>query len=535
MDDTLPKTVNKGEDADTLAVGPGDSKLRLEAARPEMSLLHFSFFGIGLFVGLLLSLLDTTIVATSLFEIGTDLEGLGHANWVALAYTLTYLSFAVFIARISDIIGRRNTFTASYLVFIAASIACGCVHDVYQLIACRAIQGLGGSGLYSLTMIILPEVSPPKMRRYIGGMIGFVVALSTILGPILGGVLTHYCTWRWIFWINGPVGTVSMLLFYVLWPRTHGNRGRRSWKNLDYIGSILLIVGSVLVVFPFQNAGDTLNRWSNVIFVAPLIIGVASWLGLFLWSIFVERRREDIDAALPMRLMRDRVYTGAVLNTMCLGFPNMLLIYAFPLRVQVINEKDALIAGVMLLSMLGPSALCSLIIGVLNSKKDRTFGTLLVGGCSMVLGCGLLSTLSSAYEVEGKILGFLVFVGVGFGLSVSTATMVAAKHSSPKDHASAQGIIAQVRVLGGSIGIAASTDILRVTLQKQLGIVETEYFAMVRGPMAVLTEKEVMAIRQAYSDAFNESMRVCSCIAGVAVLSVFAMSRSSQKQTNVDV
>lgn len=236
---------------------------------------------------------------------------------------------------------------------------------------------------------------------------------------------------------SGPLGTISMLLFYTLWPKTHAsvNPRRRSWKNLDYIGSILLIAGSVLVVFPFQNAGDAPNQWESAIFIAPLIIGAASWLCLFIWSVFVDRNREDaVDAALPMRLMRDRVYVGAVLNTMLLGFPYLLLIYAFPRRLQIINGKGTLTAGAMLLSMLGPSALGSLVVGILNSKKNRTFETLLVGGCLTVLGCGLLSTLSSTYEVEWKALGFLVFVGLGFGLSVSTATMVATMHSSPRDH-----------------------------------------------------------------------------------------------------
>lgn len=236
---------------------------------------------------------------------------------------------------------------------------------------------------------------------------------------------------------SGPIGVVSVFLFYILWPKPQAlpNTGHRSWTNLDYIGSILLIAGSVLVVFPFQNAGSTPDQWSKTIFIAPLAIGAASWLGLFIWSLFVERSREDtIDAALPMRLMRNPVYVGAVLNTLCLGFPYLLIVYAFPLRLQVVNGKDAFMAGVMLLPMLGSSALGSLIAGMLNGKKDRIFEMLFVGGCLMVLGCALLSTISSTYEIEEKTLGFLVFVGLGFGLSVSTSTMVATTHSSPGDH-----------------------------------------------------------------------------------------------------
>ncbi|KAI1775675.1 major facilitator superfamily transporter [Hypoxylon cercidicola] len=484
------KTTNKNGDVHVLVLDSSASKLHLEADNLELSSLHFCLLSIGLLTGLFLSLLDTSIVATSLFKIGTELDALGSVNWIALAYSLAYLGFAVLLCQISDIIGRRKAFTASYVVFIVSSIACGFARNLNQLIAFRAMQGLGGSGLYSLTMIIIREVSPRKLGRYIGGIIGIVVTLSSVFGPVLGGALTHYASWRWVFWINGPVGVASVFLFYVLWPKHQAllSLGRRSWKTLDYIGSILLITGTVLVVFPFQNAGSKPNQWSKAIFIAPLAVGAASWLGLFIWSIFVERsRKETIYAALPMRLMRDRVYVGVVLNTMCLGFPCMLIIYAFPLRLQMVNGKDALTAGLMLLPVLGPSALGSLIAGMLNGK-NRIFEMLLIGSCLMVLGCGLLSTLSSTYEIEAKALWFLVFVGLGFGISLATATIAATTHSSLRDRAPAQGIMAQARVLGGSLGIATFSAILG------------------KGNAAP-TENQQTATRQTYSDAFNECMR----------------------------
>lgn len=152
--------------------------------------------------GLFLSLLDTTIVATALYTIGVDLNSLTSITWIALAYTLSYVGCAVIFARIGDVVGRRNTYMAAFIIFFAFSIGCGFAQSLNQLIACRALQGVGGSGLYSLTFVISPEISPYRMRKYIGILAGMVVAISGVLGPVLGGVITHYTTWRWIFWIK---------------------------------------------------------------------------------------------------------------------------------------------------------------------------------------------------------------------------------------------------------------------------------------------------------------------------------------------
>jgi MFS family permease len=157
---------------------------------------------LSLSFGLFLSLMDTTIVATALYTIGVDLKSLGSINWVALAYTLSYLGCAVIFARLADIYGRRNAYIAAFVIFFSFSIGCGFSTSLTTLIACRALQGVGGSGLYSLTFVILPEICPPKMFQAIGALAGAVVAMAGVLGPVLGGIITHYTTWKWIFWIK---------------------------------------------------------------------------------------------------------------------------------------------------------------------------------------------------------------------------------------------------------------------------------------------------------------------------------------------
>lgn len=146
--------------------------------------------------------MDTTIVATALYTIGVDLKSLSSINWIALAYTLSYLGCAVIFARLADIYGRRNAYIAAFVIFLGFSLGCGFSTSLTTLIACRALQGVGGSGLYSLTFVILPEISPPKMFQAMGALVGAVVAMAGVLGPVLGGVITHYTTWKWIFWIK---------------------------------------------------------------------------------------------------------------------------------------------------------------------------------------------------------------------------------------------------------------------------------------------------------------------------------------------
>ncbi|KAI0012220.1 major facilitator superfamily transporter [Xylariaceae sp. FL0662B] len=530
---STPESGAKDKETETTPNASSTPSIEHELDSPGLPTWRLSILYLGLSSGLFLSFLDTSIVTTSIYSIAREFGELGSINWVALAYTLAYLSCAVLLARVCDVIGRRNAFVISYIIFIAFSIGCGFAQNLRQLIACRALQGFGGSGLYSITMIVLPEISPPKMRKFIAGLIGIVITLSSVLGPILGGVLTLK-TWRWVFWINAPIGAVSMLLFYVTWPKPQylPSVKRRSWGELDYFGSLLLIAAAVLVVFPFQNAEGATDQWSQAIFIAPVIAGVVSWAGLLLWSIFIEQRwGDEIAAAIPMCLLRNRAYASAALHTMFIGFPYMVIVYTFPQRLQVVHDKDALISGIMLLPMLGSSAVGSIVSGKLNGEKDRTFETLLVATGFMVLGCGLLSTLSSSYDVEQKALGFLVFVGLGFGMAVSTTTMLAAFQSPIKDHAPAQGIIAQLRVLGGSIGIAASSAVLGVTIQAQLEPVQSEQPSSLEADATVSLESKLNTIRQAYSEAFNKDMRICTIISGIAILLTFGTF--SQKRLTV--
>ncbi|WQF83402.1 Putative sugar transporter, major facilitator superfamily, MFS transporter superfamily [Colletotrichum destructivum] len=551
----------------------GQTNEDVEASKTEIPSEHqyrdanlptwrFWVLSVGLCLGLFLSMLDASIVATSLYTIGAEFESVDLINWVALAYTLTYLSCAVLIARVSDVVGRRNAFLASFIIFFAFSLGCGFSQNLEQLVACRALQGLGGSGescislrshhhlnplpgLYSITMIIFPEVAPRHLLQYISSLVGMVIASAGVLGPVLGGILTHYASWRWIFWINGPIGFISLLVFYSTWPdaRHLPTLQRRKWKELDFVGSILLVAASVLVVFSFQNAGTDGNKWSQAIFVVPVTIGGICFILLLGWETLVFKIWNNrIMAAIPIRLLHNRVYVATIFNTMFLGFPYLLVIYAFPIHLQVVHGKSSLLAGILMLPMLGSVALGTTLGGIANKTKNRLFETTAVASCFMTLGCGLMTTLSSSVNLEPKALGFLTFIGFGFGLSATSSTVLGATESEISDHAPAQGIIAQVRILGGSLGIAASTAILGTFIRSDLaGVVSPEQLSSLHGAGMNLTEAQATSVRQAYTDSFRKDMHVGTILSGIAILFSLVVYRRNritfeeQRQMHINI
>jgi MFS family permease len=169
---------------------------------PNIPICRLVLLITSLCIGLFLSLLDTSIVATALYSISTSFSTPHATTWVALSYTLAYLSFAVPFANLSDVIGRRAAWLLAFTIFFTFSLACGFAKTLMQLVGLRAVQGIGGSGLYSLTMIIMPEIISEDKRKWIGAVVGLVVAVAGVMGPVVGGVITRFTSWRWVFWIK---------------------------------------------------------------------------------------------------------------------------------------------------------------------------------------------------------------------------------------------------------------------------------------------------------------------------------------------
>ncbi|KLU85967.1 hypothetical protein MAPG_04986 [Magnaporthiopsis poae ATCC 64411] len=516
---------------------------RADAALIDSDLppVRFWLLSVGISLGLLMAMLDTSIIATSLLTIGQEFKSLDRVNWVVLSYTLAYLGCAVLFARVADVAGRRDAFLAAFVVFLAFSIGCGCAQSLEQLLVCRALQGVGGSGLYSLSMIIWPELAPNHLKQYIAALAGLVVAVAGVLGPVLGGILTQYASWRWVFWINGPIGIVSLAVFYLSWPKEHHlpSIEKRSWKDVDYVGSVLLVVAAVLVTFAFQSVSRNPHGWQDAGFIAPVAVGGTCWVLLFAWEWLLESRDggDRIMAAFPLLLVRNHVYSATLLNTALMGFAFFVTLFAMPLRLQVVNGRESLMAGVLLLPMLAGVAIGSFAGGAISRDRNRICETLVAGSCLTVLGTALETTISDSQELDPRALGFLVFIGLGFGISASCSTMIGIVEAPVREHAPAQGITAQMRVFGGSLGIAASSVILAREVQRQLGgeLTAGQLAAVeTRGPAGIAAGgdtsgqdmQRIMAlVRRAYADAFRHDMVLAAAVGAFAVVAALCTYR----------
>jgi hypothetical protein len=239
-------------------------------------------------------------------------------------------------------------------------------------------------------------------------------------------------------WIcSAPVGIVSITMFLLAWPKADqmNHAEKKPLKQLDVIGSFLLIGASVLVVFAFQESGVHTNFWGTALFIVPLATGCLCWILLIGWEVVVPTfMQNSVTPLFPRSLFKRRVYVAGALTTLFTGFPYFVVIYNIPLYLQVVNGKSPLTAGLGLLPLLVSSAIGSTLGGAISSKKDLSFYSLTVASCLMTLGIGLMSTISSGSRVDPKLYGFEVFVGVGFGLSVSTSSILAAIQCELTDH-----------------------------------------------------------------------------------------------------
>ncbi|KAI1163554.1 major facilitator superfamily domain-containing protein [Nemania serpens] len=478
-----------------------------------------------LLLGLLFSSLDASIVSTSLVTISIDLRDFLNAPWVVLAYLLAYLGLAIGFAKFSDIYGRRDSICVAWVLFSGFSVGCALARTMPQLIVCRAFQGMGGSGLYSLAQIALFEVGPAHKPSLMGAMVGVTLAVSYVLGPILGGVISSTATWRWIFWINVPFGVVLVIGLYLAWPESLGRqpRGWDSIRRIDFLGNILIIAACTLLVFALQEAGAYSFPWNHPVIVLALVVSSLSWLGFAAWELCLSfKKHTKVEPILPLRLM-GRVYSACVICTFCTGFVYLSILVILPERFQIVNGDNALYSGIHLLPLLGATALGAFLAGAMSRRSNNTSWTLLAAHCFQLLGSGLMLMLHNI-TVEFKAqYGFQVLLGLGIGLSLGSATIMGSVQSAQADLAVAQGIIAQARVLGGSIGIALCSIIFNAKVAHDLSgeMDPDDLEALHHSPtIAPWLPPELQGkVKVAYADAFTNDIKLLMGIAAIGIIS----------------
>ncbi|MFD1930066.1 MULTISPECIES: DHA2 family efflux MFS transporter permease subunit [Nonomuraea] len=394
----------------------------------------------GLLIGMLLSVLDQTVVAIALPDIAADLGGLDAIGWVVTSYVLASTTTGALYGRMSDRFGRREVFVTAVAVFIAGSILCGMAWTMPQLVAARTLQGVGAGALFALPTIALSELYPRHLRGRVQGLTGGVFALASVGGPLAGGAITDTAGWRWIFYVNLPLGLLSIALvwFALRLPRS-GGHGR-----LDVAGSALL-AGSMVSLLLAAEGGGRAHAWTS---------GAVLWpAGAFalLSAAFVWWERRAADPVLPPRLFAGPALRVALPATALLGALLGGSIVYLPTYLQSAYGMSATQAGLAL----NPYVITFMVVSSLAGSRvaGRYKPFLIAGSAIVVAGFALLSRLGpgTPYALFAVALGVL---GAGFGLLMQNLVVVAQNAASAADLAAATSAAVSVRGLGMSLGVA---------------------------------------------------------------------------------
>ena len=428
---------------------------------PDPPLAHlpqrrvYVIFG-ALMLGMLLAALDQTIVSTALPTIVGDLGGAAHLSWVVIAYLLASTVSTPLWGKLGDLYGRKMFFQAAIVLFLIGSMLSGLSTSMGELIAFRAIQGLGGGGLIVGAQAIIGDVVSPRDRGRYVGLFGAVFGAATVLGPLLGGLFTQYLSWRWVFYINVPIGIVALFVTAAALPKAN----RVTEHVIDYLGAITLAIAATLLVL-FTSLGGTSLPWGS-----PWIIGFGIG-GLVVTGIFVLVERRAEEPVIPLRLFRNRVFSAASAIGFVVGFAMFGALTFLPQFFQIVKGVTPTMSGLRLLPLMGGLFAASIFSGQMISRGGRYKRYPVVGTALMTIGTYLMSTVTMHTQSLVIALYMLIF-GVGLGCVMQVLVLSVQNAVGYEDLGTATASANFFRSIGGSFGVAMFGAVFANVLPKRL-------------------------------------------------------------------
>ncbi|KAI1029052.1 hypothetical protein LB504_012983 [Fusarium proliferatum] len=499
--------------------------------------------------------------ATALVSIVDALHGFNMAGWIVTSYLVTYTGFLVIYSKLSDIFGCKLMLLLAITIFTVFSMACGAsdsmvpllvrvlIVHLYSRIVFRAFQGMGGSGIYSLSTIMVPLMVPPeKYATYISIMSSTFI-LSSVLGPILGGAITDHTTWRWVFYFNGPGGALAAVLLAFSVPFNfpygesdrffHSLASKQMWKRVDFVGMTVSLAASILIIFALEQGGVA-YPWGSGAIVSTFVLSGVLWIAFVAWERLLSKRDGVREPMFPWSLVHNRFVMGLLLNGFFTGFPFMAALINIPQRFQTVNMTSAINAGIRTLPLLLLSPLATAINGILVSKlRVPPLYTLFLGGSLQTIGVGLYSSLKSSTSIASAQYGYEAIMGLGFGFNLSTILMMVPLVVTEKDlvnitSAVTMGSVTQIRVLGGTIGLAVCSALLINHIKREaVKFLTAEQVAQILlsseniGMLSIETQSRTRVL---YADAYSEQMRVMLYFSIASILSlVLLVERQPRK------
>ncbi len=396
----------------------------------------------GLLLALILAMLDQTIVSTALPRIVGDLGGVTHLSWVVTAYVLASTVTTPLYGKLGDLYGRKRWLIAAILVFLAGSALSGMAHSMDQLIAFRAVQGLGAGGLMVGVMATIGDlVSPRERGRYMGYMMAAMM-VAMVAGPLVGGYITDSLSWRWIFYINMPVGGAALLY---LTATLHLPYNKIQHK-IDYLGTVVLAVAVTSLVL-LTTWGGTQYAWGS----APIIgLGVLAVVAVVAFLLVQARAAEPV---MPLHVFRNRNFSLASGMSFLTGMAMLGSLTFLPLYQQTVQHLSAVGSGLMLIPMMLGSTVTALAGGQIMARTGRYKALPVIGSAVMAVGMYLLTGLGvSTSRVSSGL--FYVILGVGMGFLMQTTSVIVQNSADPRDMGVASSARMFFQQIGGSIGVA---------------------------------------------------------------------------------
>ncbi|WP_329165644.1 MDR family MFS transporter [Streptomyces sp. NBC_01267] len=410
----------------------------------------------ALLLGMLIAALDQTIVSTALPTIVSDLGGMEHLSWVVTAYMLASTAATPLWGKLGDQYGRKKLFQTAIVIFLVGSALCGIAQNMPQLIGFRAVQGLGGGGLMVLSMAIVGDIVPPRERGKYQGLFGAVFGATSVLGPLLGGLFTEQLTWRWVFYINLPIGVVALLVIAAVLHIPV----RATKHTIDYLGTFLIAsVATCLVLV--ASLGGTTWAWGSA-----QIIGLAV-LGVLLLAVFLQVERRAAEPVLPLKLFRIRTFVLCSVISFIVGFAMFGAMVYLPTFLQVVQGVSPTMSGVHMLPMVLGLLLSSTTSGQIVSRTGRWKVFPIAGTGITAIGLGLLHRLTEHSSTWSMSVCFFVF-GLGLGLVMQVLVLAVQNAVSYQDLGVATSGATFFRSIGASFGVAIFGTIFTTRLHDKL-------------------------------------------------------------------